>query len=128
WDVYTVIAYIISGLLLFGTIYAMVRWEQLHEQQTELLREEEHAFQHAKGISSKDQKWNTIKAHAASDNPNDWRLAIIEADIMLDDALNKAGYVGASIGDKLKTANPNSFRSLQSAWQAHKVRNEIAHS
>jgi len=47
---------------------------------------------------------------------------------MLEQMLDNAGYVGASIGDKLKTANPASFTTVQDAWDAHRVRNEIAHA
>jgi hypothetical protein len=54
-------------------------------------------------------------------------VAIIEADIFLDETLNEAGYVGVSLGEKLKSANPQSFTTIQDAWEAHKVRNEIAH-
>lgn len=127
WRGYSIVAYIVSAILLWGTIYAMVRFDQLFEEEQQLLREAEHAYAHAKGVSSKSAKWTEVQKHAASDNPNDWRLAVIEADIMLEEALNKAGYVGASIGDKLKTVNPQNLRSIQDAWQAHKVRNEIAH-
>ena len=56
-----------------------------------------------------------------------WRQAIIEADIMLDELLTKLGYLGAGVGDKLKMVNPNQFHTLSDAWEAHKVRNEIAH-
>ena len=41
--------------------------------------------------------------------------------------LTRLGYLGDSIGDKLKTVNPAQFRTLQEAWEAHKVRNDIAH-
>jgi hypothetical protein len=59
---------------------------------------------------------------------SDWRQAIIEADIMLDEVLTRQGYEGTTIGDKLKQANPNRFHTLNNAWEAHKVRNDIAHS
>ena len=43
---------------------------------------------------------------------------------MLADALREKGYVGADVGEMLQGAN---FRSVQLAWDAHKVRNRIAH-
>ena len=46
---------------------------------------------------------------------------------MLEETLNNAGYVGQTLGEKLKGANPQSFRTVQDAWDAHKVRNDIAH-
>ncbi len=52
----------------------------------------------------------------------------MEADIILGDMLSHQGYRGQSIGDKLKDANPLQFTTLDLAWQAHKVRNDIAHA
>ena len=57
----------------------------------------------------------------------DWRQAIIEADIILFDALEHDGYPGESVGEKLKAVDPRKIASLQEAWEAHKVRNDIAH-
>ena len=47
---------------------------------------------------------------------------------MLQDVLDSAGYPGESIGEKLKNASPQSFRTIDMAWRAHKVRNQVAHS
>ena len=66
-------------------------------------------------------------AHGNSDSPNDWKLAIIEADIILDDVLKQQGYAGNSLGERLKSISPSQLESLQDAWEAHKVRNKIAH-
>ncbi len=73
------------------------------------------------------RRWDTVSRHIASENPNDWRSAILEADIMLDEMLSKLGYRGESVGEKLKRAVPGDFKSLNEAWEAHKVRNSIAH-
>ena len=56
-----------------------------------------------------------------------WREAIIESDIMLDDILARRGYVGDGVGEKLKSIESTTLSSLQDAWEAHKVRNQIAH-
>ncbi len=72
-------------------------------------------------------KWERVLEHINSPNQSDWKLAILEADIMLSDMLDKMSYHGATIGDKLKSIEPSDFTSLQEAWEAHKVRNSIAH-
>jgi hypothetical protein len=41
--------------------------------------------------------------------------------------LSRVGYQGDTLADKLKGANPARFSTLQQAWDAHKVRNDIAH-
>lgn len=71
--------------------------------------------------------WNSIRERLLSDSPSDWRLAIIEADIYLDRQLDAKGWHGDTIGDKLKQLTPVELPSIQIAWEAHKVRNRIAH-
>lgn len=77
--------------------------------------------------AAKNPQWEHVVALASSPIESDWRRAIIEADIMLDNLLLSRGYSGATLADKLKTANPLQFTTLDLAWKAHKVRNEIAH-
>ena len=72
-------------------------------------------------------RWEHIVMLAASPSESDWRRAIIEADVMLGDLLTEQGYRGATIGDQLKDANPLQFTTLDLAWKAHKMRNDIAH-
>jgi hypothetical protein len=62
-----------------------------------------------------------------SDNPNDWKLAIIEADIILDQTLKGRGYAGTSLGERLRSITPSQLSSIDDAWDAHRVRNKIAH-
>jgi hypothetical protein len=73
------------------------------------------------------ETWNSIRSKLLSDNPSDWRLAIIEADIYLDKVLDQKGFYGDTLGDKLKQITPEKLPSVQIAWEAHKVRNRIAH-
>jgi hypothetical protein len=78
-------------------------------------------------IIENNETWENIRSKLLSDSPSDWRLAIIEADIYLDRVLDAKGYTGDTIGDKLKNLTTDRLGSLQIAWEAHKVRNRIAH-
>ncbi len=73
------------------------------------------------------KSWQKVEQLIASTNPSDWQLAIIEADKMLDELLKSMQYRGDSLGEKLKAVEPSDFTSLDQAWSAHKVRNQIAH-
>ena len=73
------------------------------------------------------RRWKNVQSLVQSHNINDWKQAILESDIMLDEMLDKMGYHGDSIGDKLKQIEPSDFLTLNQAWEAHKVRNHIAH-
>ncbi len=128
WNIYSVIAIAFSLLLFGGFVYAKIRYDQLREVELGLLLEEEArwASKH-QSKETKNSRWDTIQQRIAENNPESWKIAIIEADILLDETLSNAGYVGQTIGEKLKTANPHSFTTVQDAWEAHKVRNQIAH-
>lgn len=71
--------------------------------------------------------WEKILVDASSLNENDWRQAIMEADIMLGDLLDAMGLPGDTIGEKLKTVEKSDFLTVDLAWEAHKFRNNIAH-
>ncbi|MBX4181526.1 hypothetical protein KW807_01525 [Candidatus Parcubacteria bacterium] len=73
------------------------------------------------------KKWQEVLTHAHSDDPANWRVAIIEADVLLEEGLRMAGYPGDSVGEMLKSAEGGDLINLQAAWEGHKVRNRIAH-
>ena len=77
--------------------------------------------------SGENPKWDVIQKHISSMNPSDWRMAILEADILLYEMLDQMGYDGDSIADKLKLVESSDFNTLDLAWRAHKVRNAISH-
>jgi|SRR3989344_4818535 len=72
-------------------------------------------------------KWKRIVEKSESENASDWRLCIIEADIMLDDLLATLHLPGDTIGEKLKAVEKSDFNTIEYAWEAHKARNMIAH-
>ena len=74
-----------------------------------------------------DERWTQIQYWMRSYNENDWRQAIIAADVMLDDMLTEMGYEGTSVGERLMNVDESDFHSLDQAWEAHKVRNRLAH-
>jgi len=73
------------------------------------------------------EKWERVIVHINSENPSDWKLAILECDIMLSDILEKMGYNQETISEKLKAVEPSDFTNIEAAWEAHKIRNAIAH-
>jgi len=127
WSIYSLIAYIISIILLAIYVYATIRHNQYIALQAAALRDMEKLYdEHYRGIRGQ-TRLQEVFVHLDSDNPNDWKLAIIEADIMLDEILKERGYAGGSLGERLRSISPSQLNSLDDAWAAHKVRNQIAH-
>ncbi len=77
--------------------------------------------------SMENPKWKLVQEHVNSLDANKWKLAILEADIILNELLDTLNLPGQSIGDKLKAVETSDFTSIEEAWEAHKIRNAIAH-
>lgn len=127
WLTYVVIAYLVSILFLVIYIYGSIGKKQIEDLENELRAKKERLYQEHVNGAPKNKRVEDMIEHSNSDNPSDWKLAIIEADIILDELLKESGYGGTSLGERLRSISPNQLESLDDAWQAHKVRNQIAH-
>ncbi len=72
-------------------------------------------------------KWQVVMDNINSEDPSKWRFAILEADIILSELLDALNLPGDNIGDKLKAVEASDFETIEEAWEAHKIRNAIAH-
>ena len=124
WLWIIIIGYALSVIGLFVIVYTTVRIFELRK------REEKYystIIPPPEAAGDANPRWQHIESLAGGATASEWREAIIEADIMLDDTLARKGYIGDGVGEKLKSAEPSEFNTLQDAWEAHKVRNQIAH-
>lgn len=77
---------------------------------------------------SDSSKLNEVNKKMVSNSPSEWKLAVIEADKILDKILESKGYEGATMGDKLKQLVPADLPEIyDDVWEAHKIRNRIVH-
>jgi hypothetical protein len=127
WIIYVILAYIACILMLMLYVYASTGKKHLEDAENETRLRKERLYEEMFKGGSKNSRIEDMFNHVSSDNPNDWKLAIIEADIILDESLKEAGYGGTSLGERLRSISPTQLESLDDAWQAHKVRNQIAH-
>ena len=124
WLWIIVIGYLLSIIALFIIVYTTVRLFELRKRE-EVYYSTLIASPEATGGTN--PRWEHIESLSGGTSASEWKEAIIEADIMLDEALSRRGYVGDGVGEKLKAAEPENFKTLNDAWEAHKVRNQIAH-
>lgn len=71
--------------------------------------------------------WQEVMKKFDSPNSSDWNLALIQADSIFDGLLKEMGLTGETMGDRLKALDPSKLNSLNDVWEAHKIRNRIAH-
>lgn len=81
----------------------------------------------AEARSPYDARWQEIRSHVVSFKESDWKLAVIEADKLADDALKAAGYPGETMGERLMMIKPGQLVNIQFLWDAHKLRNLLVH-
>ncbi|MBI4158598.1 MAG: hypothetical protein HY505_03220 [Candidatus Yanofskybacteria bacterium] len=72
-------------------------------------------------------RWEEIQKHLNSTKEAEWKFAVIEADSLVDHILKSSGYPGDTMGDRLKNINKTQIITLDDLWEAHKIRNRLAH-
>lgn len=130
WSVIGVISMLLSIVCIALIIFSLVRLIEIqlydkeeveHEIHTALLKEKEKE-------RDANPRWHYILTLIESPNDSDWRVAIIEADSMLEEVLKKEkGLSGETVSELLEGAKESGYAHIQDAWDAHLVRNEIAH-
>jgi len=77
------------------------------------------------GIKKVDIIWSKIKERGRPDLESDYKLAVIEADSLLDQTLASIGYKGENLEERLNQITLTHLSTLEEIKMAHKVRNDI---
>lgn len=126
WGTLTVLSVMLSLFLAAGIIYSIVRILQIRKHEAERYAAAAHPVA-AHDVPKVQLRWNRIKEEISSDNEQSWRLAILEADIMLNELLDVLAYRGETMADKMKQVERADWKTIDMAWEAHRMRNTIAH-
>ena len=119
----SVIFSVVFGSLAFYFIYL---FQKLVGFKAEMVRSMLRSSEPASG-GAVTSKWSEIMRHLDSEKEAEWKFAIIEADKLVNDLLKSAGYHGDSMGERLMSIEKGQLLSLEGLWEAHKVRNKLAH-
>ncbi len=118
----TIISLILIAVFLILIVFLLVRAKKL-KLDTGVKR--------GKGEVVDSQKiredWQAVLSHFNSSNESDWKLAIIEADKLIDNLLIQKGYKGESMAERMSLIKRKELKSIELLWEAHKLRNRIAH-
>lgn len=79
------------------------------------------------GVRKVEKDWLKIKSRLDTGLESEYKLAIIEADSMLDIVLSKMGFGGESLGERLEKITEISLPNLGEVKIAHGLRNNIVH-
>jgi hypothetical protein len=127
---FKVLGFVVAGAAAIGTFVFTKKADLIWREVKAKLYPSNMPVVSSKVEPPKNQKttqWEKIVKLSESQNQSDWRLSIIEADILLDELLEKLQLPGETMGEKLKAVEKSDFTTIESAWEAHKARNMIAH-
>lgn len=124
----------VSVVFFIGIIIAVERLKSIRNREDAIYNPKvemaytEEVKKEEKGNPDMAHRWDRVLTLVESQNQNDWRQAVLEADIILGELLTKMGYKGEGIGEQLRRVEKGDFQTIDEAWEAHKVRNELAHA
>lgn len=128
WRQFLFWARIISGLISLGLIiFIAVIVKKLSFYNIRSVPESKEGGKEFKPVTAK-EPWLAILKKLESENPADWNFALMQADALVDRILQEMGLSGDSMGERMKSLDKSRLLSLDDLWEAHRARNEIAHS
>ncbi len=74
------------------------------------------------------ERWQGIMAKANPQSIESLKVAVIEADKMVDDVLKRLGLGGQHMADRLAQMDQDEFSTLKRLWNAHRFRNNLVHT
>ncbi|KKT78979.1 hypothetical protein A2W48_01330 [Candidatus Giovannonibacteria bacterium RIFCSPHIGHO2_12_44_12] len=72
--------------------------------------------------------WGKIMERFNAGTESDWRLAIVEADSLVDEVFKKIGFAGETLGDRISSISEQEVHSVAELKSAHQVRNNLVHT
>jgi hypothetical protein len=125
---YTVFALFLSIALIILVIIYRTRENEIRRKIMSKILPIDGEVETKSGVSIlENPKWKLVLEHIDSDDANKWKLAILESDIILSELLDNLHLSGEGVGEKLKSVETSDFNHIEEAWEAHKIRNAIAH-
>ncbi len=73
------------------------------------------------------KKWDKIKERMKTESESNFKIAIIEADNIIDDLIKRMGYSGNNMNERLVGINPGQIENIEELKKAHEIRNRIIH-
>lgn len=113
WIIFGVVAAI---LLLIG-LALLIRWVKRRLSRPEMW-----------GMAREEvtRRWQEIRGVSGQHGQMGMKMALMEADKLLDSALKSLMMPGDTLGERLKVACYK-YPALRSVWPAHKLRNQLVH-
>jgi hypothetical protein len=113
---------LISAVLIAFTVYFILKLNLIGEKfehYGDVLSSK--GMSHRRGIKG----WKRILKRLRSSDESEFKIAILEADRILNDILKLAGYPGRNLDERLNGMTPANLSNLEEIKQVHKLHERI---
>lgn len=117
----------VSLVLAFGFLYALYHAWDFHPK-FELKRERAKKKMLTLRTAMLRERWESIVKKFSLGTPESARLAVIEADALVDTALKAMEIPGEHLADRLSSLDSEELKSIDNLWKAHRMRNDLVHT
>lgn len=125
WGLLRTFFIVIDVLLVAGFLYALVKgWD--YRPPIEIREKPEKPQTLRQAIF--EERWQAIQKKASLASSDSLRMAVIEADSLVNDVLGQLGLGGKHMADRLMNLNPDEYSTLNAIWRAHRIRNDLVHT
>ena len=121
--IFQLVSLILSGVLVWGIIYTISRTGWIN-------RKIEYWMDYL-GVGDVGKRrqlvaWKQIVKRMKTGEVSNWKLAIMEADKLLDEILKTSGLKAATAEERFKQLTPESVSNFAQLQEAHRARNRVA--
>lgn len=117
-----IVSFCISFLLIFAMIILLSRSRAVW-----WISERIDSFRKVKLPEKTERNWQRIKERMEKGDEANIKLALLEADGILDEILKRMGLEGKDMSERLEKLNLQQMTSLNEIWDAHRLRNLVVH-
>ena len=79
------------------------------------------------GLKKITKRWEKTKVRLQTGREAEYKLAVIEADGILDETLKRMGFPGSNAGERMQQLSAVILPNLNDVLDAHRIRNNIVH-
>lgn len=121
-DIWPVLAVVVIFIGAAGLIFVITKIMEIRFRKKVYFSD---FFEETETMANRKNTWDGIKRRLDGGSDDDWEMAIVEADTLVEGLMERIGYRGMALGDKMKALDAKSFSNLRNLWEAHAVRIKI---
>lgn len=110
-------------LFIIGIVYVVYQLQKFRPAY-KLVYKPEHIAQ----FRPTKKRWEEVFARFEMGTESDWRLAVIEADSLVDTVFKQLGYEGETLGERIRSIESHELHSINELKEAHGIRNKLVHT